>query len=93
MRLKEEIAPDPRSTSHGGKGPRVEYERLELLSPEQRGYERLFPDLQPLAVPRSVFSRLGARRLDTNNNPTEDGSAADGPMVDPDEDLPSWNSQ
>lgn len=84
--------PDPRSTSHGGEGPRVEYERLELLSPEQRGYERLFPDLQPLAVPRSVFLRLGARKLDGNNDPTEDQSASDGPMVDPDENLPTWNS-
>ena len=40
--------PDPRSTSHGGEGPRF------------NDYGRLFTNLRPLAVPDSVFLSLGA---------------------------------
>lgn len=69
--------PDPRVTSHGGDGPSVSYERLRPLDPKQADYLRLFPDLRPLAVPRSVLRRLGA---------------PDGPMADRDE-SPGWSGQ
>ncbi|MGF1472928.1 MAG: heme peroxidase family protein [Rubrobacteraceae bacterium] len=77
MAKEEYSMPDPRVTSHGGDGPSVSYERLYTLDSKQGDYLRLFPDLRPLAIPRSVLGRLGA---------------PDGPMVDQDE-QPGWSGQ
>lgn len=73
--------PDPRVTSHGGDGPRTSYDALRPLDPDQGDYLRLFPNLRPLAAPRSALRFLGA---------------SDGPMVDRDEggaEGSTWSGQ
>ena len=84
--------PDPRSTSHGGEGPRTSYEQMRSDESRQASYLKLFPQLNPLIIPTSVLLSIGGRRLDQNNQPTEEVSGKDGPMVDPDEGQ-TWDGQ